>query len=203
MKISESNYNKLIEEIKQCRICESRFGFEPRPITYGAYNSKIVQIGQAPSKSVYGVGLPFSDPSGKRLKGEWYKISEEDFYNTDNFTLTSIGLCYPGKNKSGTDKTPPAICGKTWINRILDNIDNEIYIILGKSAANYFFKGEDFADLVFNDQLINNKKTLVLPHPSPLNIKWFKDNPKFYEERLEEVRDIVHNILDLKKIDSY
>lgn len=65
-----------------------------------------MQISQAPSIRVQECGLPFYDASGKKLKEEWYQISEECFYDEDLFYITSIGHCYPGKASSG-DKIPP------------------------------------------------------------------------------------------------
>ena len=41
----------------------------------------------------------------------------------------------------------------------------------------------------------NNKLTIVLPHPSPLNKKWIKDHPKFLNNRIIEIRKIINNII--------
>ena len=45
---------------------------------------------------------------------------------------------------------------------------------------------------------INGKLVIVLPHPSPLNIKWFKDHPEFMEKRIFEIRKIINEILEEK-----
>lgn len=42
----------------------------------------------------------------------------------------------------------------------------------------------------------NEKLTIVLPHPSPLNIKWFKDHPGFMKKRILEVRKIINAVLN-------
>ena len=44
----------------------------------------------------------------------------------------------------------------------------------------------------------NNKLTIVLPHPSPLNRKWLKDHPRFMTERIIEVRNIIKNVIKSK-----
>ena len=44
----------------------------------------------------------------------------------------------------------------------------------------------------------NNKLAIVLPHPSPLNIKWFKDHPEFMEKRIFEIRKIINKVLEEK-----
>lgn len=55
------------------------------------------QISQAPSIHVHESGLPFNDASGKRLRQEWYQISDACFYDPNNFYIASMGHCYPGK----------------------------------------------------------------------------------------------------------
>ena len=192
----EEKFERLILEIKKCSICKEKFGFEPHPIILGNVNSKIVQISQAPSATVHKTLMPFTDQSGKRLKYEWYQISDEVFYSPDNFYIAALSHCYPGKDNNGNDRMPPKICYDTWIKKELEHINNKLYIIIGAKAAKVFFPNDNFNELVFKNNYINDKLTLVLPHPSPLNIKWFKDHPKFMNERILEIRKIIKNKLD-------
>jgi len=158
--------------------------------------AKIMQVSQAPSIHVHNTGRSFNDISGRRLRGEWYKISDETFYDPDIFYITSVGHCYPGKSKGQGDNPPPRICAQKWLRREIEVVNNEIFILVGKAAADFFFPKENFTDLVFSDQKINGKQAYVMPHPSPLNVKWFKDNPKFEKERIPEIRKAVHDITD-------
>ena len=190
-----TEFNNLINNIKKCQICREKFGFEPHPVCFGNVNAKIVQISQAPSATVYKTLKPFTDQSGKKLKYEWYNIDDVDFYNPNNFYITSLAYCYPGKDKNGNDRVPPKICYDTWLKKELELINNKIYIIIGAKAAKVFFPKELFNELVFKNNYINGKIAIVLPHPSPLNIKWFKDNPDFLEKRLLEIRKIIENTL--------
>ena len=185
----------LHDQILQCRLCRDTFGFEPRPIVMGNHNAKIMQISQAPSKRVHETGLPFNDNSGKRLRGEWYGISDEDFYNPDNFYIVSMAHCYPGKSPGKGDRHPPKICSQTWLSKEMKLVNNEIYIIIGRFAAEFFFPGEKMASLVFEDKQINEKPAFILPHPSPLNIKWFRDYPEFTEKRVFEIQKEVQRVL--------
>ena len=194
----EENFNNLIKELKKCKICKDRFGFVPHPVVLGNINSKIVQISQAPSATVHKTLKSFTDQSGKKLKHEWYKITDEEFYNPNNFYITSLSHCYPGKDKKGNDKTPPKICYDKWIKKELNYINNKLYIIIESKAAKVFFPNENYNDLIFKNNYINNKLTIVLPHPSPQNIKWFKDYPEFMEKRIIEVRKIINKILNEK-----
>ena len=195
----KNELNKLIINLKRCKLCKEKFGFEPHLIFLGNEKSKIVQISQAPSATVHKTLKPFTDKSGKKLKYEWYQISDEEFYNPDNFYIAALAHCYPGKDKNGNDRMPPKICYEKWIKKELELIDNKIYIIIGAKSAKVFFPKEKFNELIFKDNFINGKLAIVLPHPSPLNIKWFKDHPEFIENRLVKIRKIVQESLEENK----
>ena len=110
----EKDFNNLIKEIRKCNICEDKFGFKPHPVVIGSATSKIVQISQAPSKTVDTTLKPFTDQSGKKLKYEWYKITDDIFYNPNNFYIAALSHCYPGKDEKGNDRMPPKICYEKW-----------------------------------------------------------------------------------------
>ena len=93
-------------------------------------------------------------------------------------------------------QAPSKICYEKWIKKELEYIDNNLYIIIGAKAAKTFFPNEDYNDLIFKNNILFNKPAIVLPHPSPLNIKWFKDNPDFIKKRIIEIRKIIHNTLN-------
>ena len=190
-------FTELKQEILNCRLCESKFGFEPHPIIMGNEHSKIMQISQAPSQNVHKTLKPFNDASGRKLRNEWYHISDEVFYNPDNFYIAAIAHCYPGKSPSGGDRLPPKSCAKRWLWREIELVDNEIFILLGGKAAAFFFPNEDFTSLVFKANSINGKPAYVLPHPSPLNAKWFKDHPDFLSSRVYEVEKAIHEALNI------
>ena len=152
----EKDFSNLINEIRKCNICEDKFGFKPHPVVIGSATSKIVQISQAPSKMVDTILKPFTDQSGKKLKYEWYQITDEEFYNPDNFFITALAHCYPGKDKNGCDKAPPKICYEKWIKKELEYIDNKLYIIIGAKAAKIFFPDEDYNDLIFKNNILFN-----------------------------------------------
>lgn len=194
--MKEEEFDLLIKELLKCDLCKEKFGFKPNPIFLGHINSKIVQISQAPSATVHKTLKPFTDQSGKKLKYDWYQIEDDVFYNPDNFYIAALAHCYPGKDKNKNDKLPPKICYEKWLKKELEYINNKLYILIGAKAANTFFPKEDYNDLIFKNNYINGKLTIVLPHPSPLNIKWFKDHPLYYEKRIFEIRDIVQKVLN-------
>ncbi|MCR1961964.1 uracil-DNA glycosylase, family 4 [Thomasclavelia cocleata] len=188
------DFNKLKYNISKCNSCKDDFGYEPHPIFWGNKNAKIMQISQAPSLSVHNTLKPFNDLSGKKLR-QWYGIDDDIFYNQDNFYITSLAHCYPGKSKSGGDRLPPKCCSDRWLKQEIEIVENKIYIVVGSYAAKKLFPKKNFKDLIFNDQFLYGKRAFVLPHPSPLNMRWFKNNPNFEQERILEIREVIHSLL--------
>lgn len=187
---------KLREDILHCNLCENDFGFKPHPIVFGNQNAKVMQISQAPSANVHQTLLPFNDASGKKLRNEIYQITEEQFYNPKNFYFVSLAHCYPGKNENKGDRKPPSICSKTWLKKELELVDCKLYLIVGSLAANYFFPKKNFTELVFTDVSIRGRQAFVIPHPSPLNQKWFKEHPEFLQERAKMIQSTIKKVLD-------
>jgi len=70
-------FDKIKKDIENCNDCEKIFGFKPRPIFWGEYDSKIVQVSQAPSNNVNNSGKPFTDLSCKTLRNDLYNITDE------------------------------------------------------------------------------------------------------------------------------
>jgi len=165
---------------------------------WGNQNAKIVHISQAPSLSVVKNQKPFTDKSGEKLRNEWYRVSEKVFYNPNNFYFTAIGMYFPGKDKKGGDKRPDYKLAKQWLVEELSYLKPEFYLILGGLAANFFFPDKKLNDLVFSNQEIEGKPAFVLPHPSPINIKWFKDNPRFEKDRILVIRENIRRVLRIK-----
>lgn len=194
MKTKKKNFQELKIQIENCRFCQESFGFEPKPLFWGNSDAKIVHISQGPSFNVHKTQRPFNDKSGVRLRKEWYQISDKEFYNPSNFYITAIAHCYPGKNKSG-DRKPPQICAKKWLIKELDFLRPKLFLVLGRYAADFFFPGRKFKDLVFEDLKIKSIPCFVLPHPSSQNIKWFKENPEFEKNRILIIRERIWQVL--------
>lgn len=191
---------QLKEELLACRLCADRFGFEPRPVFQGSTVAPILQVSQAPSLTVSRTGRPFDDASGRRLRGEWYQITDQVFYDPEKFYIASVGRCYPGRAPGGGDRLPPKVCAQTWLVRELPLVDFRLMILIGGAAAQFFFPGRDITSLVFQDHEILGRPAFVLPHPSPLNIKWFRDHPAFFEQRLPQIRQAVHGALGMEDL---
>ena len=90
--------DKLLQEIKQCKLCVSNLPLGANPVVSASKESKIVIIGQAPGAVVHSTGIPWDDKSGDNLRS-WLGVSKDEFYNDQNFALIPMGFCYPGKGK--------------------------------------------------------------------------------------------------------
>lgn len=173
-----------------------QFGQENFLDFWGNQDAKIVSISQAPSLSAIKANKPFADQSGEKLRHDWYEISNEAFYNPANFYFTAIGRYYPGRSRSG-DKTPSRQLAQRWLTQELSYLHPQLYIVIGRVAAHFFFGSRPFGELVQTDQKINNTPAVILPHPSPRNIRWFEKHPEFVTHRLPQVRKQIHAILKL------
>lgn len=184
---------KLQAQLRACRHCEGML--EPRPVVHGNPGAPILQVSQAPGKKVHETGIPFNDASGRRLRQDWYQISDAQFYDPDLFYITSMGHCYPGKGKTG-DKKPPRCCFDLWIRREIElKSGTRMMLVIGREAASRLFPKREFTELVFQDQEYDGIPCYVLPHPSPLNVRWFRMHPEFETQRMPVIREKLHQVL--------
>ena len=186
----------LLQEIRGCHICKNYLPLGPRPVLEAHVNSKIVIIGQAPGMKVHVSGIPWDDQSGKKLR-EWLNVTEEQFYNTNNFAIIPMGFCYPGKGKTG-DLPPRSECAPQWHKRLLQKMPNtKLIILIGNYAQKYYLKETTKGTLT--DTVSAYKSYLPqffpIPHPSPTNRFWRSKNPWFEEYVVPELRKQVINVL--------
>ncbi|WP_372877159.1 uracil-DNA glycosylase family protein [Spongiibacter marinus] len=188
------NLQQLLNEVAACRLCESALPLGPRPVLRVAQEARILIIGQAPGLKVHNSGLPWDDPSGDRLRG-WLNIDREQFYRDARLGILPMGFCYPGKGKSG-DLPPRPECAPTWHERLLQQMPQiEVVLLIGQYAQKRY-AGDDEKNLterVRNQSL--DGRFISLPHPSPRNIRWFKQNPWFDEQLLPSFQRRIHPLL--------
>src|SRR5262249_6664859 len=75
----EADFDKLLENVKKCRVCSPHLPLGPRPVLRGRPAARLLIISQAPGKRVHETGLSFNDRSGDRLR-EWLALDRETFY---------------------------------------------------------------------------------------------------------------------------
>ena len=179
-------------EIKSCNICKASLDHEPRPIVTASKTSRIIIIGQAPGRKVHETGIPWNDPSGELLRS-WMGISKEVFYDTGKIALIPMGFCYPGKGKSG-DLRPRPECAPRWHNELLEQMtDKQLIVLIGQYSQRYYLgthRRKNLTETVrhFTDYM---PEYFPLPHPSPRNRLWLKNNPWFERDVLPVFRALI------------
>ena len=157
--------------------------------------SRILIAGQAPGSKVHKTGIPFDDPSGKRLRA-WLGVNDEQFYDPNQFAILPMGFCFPGTGKSG-DLPPRPECAEKWREPLLAAMNKlELTLVIGQYALKYHlpeYKGslteivKAYADI--------DPSIIPLPHPSPRNNRWLKNNPWFEVELIPHLQARVKKAL--------
>ncbi|MEM9930082.1 MAG: uracil-DNA glycosylase family protein, partial [Bacteroidota bacterium] len=107
----------LVKDAANCQVCAANLPLGPKPIFQIHPEAKVVIIGHAPGRLAHLSGVPWDDPSGKRLR-RWLGVTEAAFYNPAYFAILPMGFCYPGKGKGG-DMPPRPECGPLWQDKLL------------------------------------------------------------------------------------
>jgi uracil-DNA glycosylase len=196
--LSANSLDKLLRDVRACRVCETQLPLGPNPVLRAAHTARILIIGQAPGTRVHASGIPWNDPSGDRLR-DWLQLDRKLFYDEHTVAIIPMGFCYPGKGKSG-DLPPRSECAPLWHERLLLQLPGlQLRLLVGKYAQDYYLgtKRTSLANTVKNyrDYLPD---FFPLPHPSPRNIRWFRNNPWFETEVLPALRERVSGILAFK-----
>ena len=186
---SHSDLFHTIAEIKDCRHCAAHFSHEPRPVFSASPTARLLIVGQAPGLKVQQSGIPWNDLSGQLLRS-WLQLTPEQFYDDKRIAIVPMGLCYPGKGRSG-DLPPRPECAPRWHERLVGSMpDVRLTLLIGQYAQRYYLQEQAKASLTetvahFADYL---PRYFPLPHPSPRNRFWFTRNPWFDQEALPALR---------------
>jgi uracil-DNA glycosylase len=186
---------ELLHTIRQCRICEAHI--EPRPVLSVHPDSRLLLIGQAPGTRVHASGIPWNDPSGDNLRA-WMGLDKAQFYDVERLSIMPMGFCYPGKGRSG-DLPPRPECAPQWHAAVLEHMPHiELTILIGQYAQAYYLKEKKKGSLTetvaaFREYL---PAFLPLPHPSPRNRLWMRNNPWFLETVVPVLQHRIQQLLN-------
>ena len=187
---------ELITAIRACRLCEPHLPLGAKPIVQLGGRAKILIVGQAPGTITHKKGVPFDDPSGERLRG-WLGVDRACFYDPDCFAIAPMGFCYPGTGSSG-DLPPRPECAATWRPRLMDELQGiELTVILGTYALKWHLGAQAKPSVTQTVAAWQDywPGIIALPHPSPRNNRWLKENPWFEAEVVPRLREQVKNLL--------
>lgn len=201
-KVREEGLAELHKQIMACRICLG-LPSKSRPLVLGSVNAKIILVSQAPARLQSNISSElWRLPSGDRLR-EWLGVTEKEFYNPNNFYITALGKCYPGRQK-GSDLPPPKICYISnnnerggWLEKELKLLCPKLVIALGVRALRYFaLRVESLTACMRRDLVWNKTRLLVLPHPSGQTIAWRTRNRELFDETLMKLQKIVKSLIN-------
>jgi uracil-DNA glycosylase len=203
-----SSLDRLVTQISKCRVCvEEPSGrplpHEPRPVLRVSPHARIAVVGQAPGTRVHASGVPFTDPSGERLRA-WMGVTSEEFYDTRRIAIIPMGFCFPGLDAKGADRPPRRECAPLWRPRLFALLPQiELMLLVGGYAHRWHLgdKAERSvgATVAAWRRLLAETQTprcLPLPHPSWRNNAWLKAHPWFEADLLPVLRTEVRRRLD-------
>ena len=182
--------DKLLAEIRACRICAAHLPLGPRPVLQASATSRLLIVSQAPGRKVHETGIPFNDPSGDRLR-DWLGIDKAAFYDAGRVAIVPMGFCFPGTGRGG-DLPPRPECAPAWHPRLLPLLKQvRLTLVIGQYAQAGLLgvaRGTRLTDTVqgWREYLAHDR--LPLPHPSPRNRLWLKRNLWFEAELLPVLR---------------
>jgi uracil-DNA glycosylase len=195
--LADPELDALLKDIRACTVCAEAMPHAPRPIIQAASPARIMIIGQAPGTRVHASGVPFTDPSGDRLR-DWMGVDETVFYDTSKIAIVPMGFCFPGLDAKGSDLPPRRECAPLWQEKVRVAMPNVALTLLVGMYAQRFHLGKNAAKTLTDT--VNAADTygpefLPLPHPSWRNSAWLKRNPWFGEKILPLLRRRVGELL--------
>lgn len=187
-----------LKRIQSCRLCEKEMTRKPRPVLQVGETAKILVAGQAPGNLAANSGIPFSDPSGVRLRG-WMGVTEAEFYDRARVAMVPMGFCFPGYDQQGGDLPPMKRCASEWRSQLLELLPNiQLTLLIGGYTQKWHL-GEKAArtltSTVQNWREHLSEQLITMPHPSWRNNGWLKRNPWFQSDLLPELRARVRSLL--------
>src|SRR5947207_8629781 len=137
MRVEPAQFERLLAEVRACRICEAHLPNPPRPVLRASPTARVLIVGQAPGRRVHESGIPWNDPSGELLR-EWLRIEREDFYDERHIAIVPAGLCYPGTGESG-DLPPRPECAPQWHPKLRAHLPAiRLTLLVGSYAQAYY-----------------------------------------------------------------
>lgn len=202
-----SEFNAILSEIRRCRICVDAprgrpLPHEPRPVLRASTTARLAICGQAPGTRVHRSGMPFTDPSGDRLRF-WLNMTPETFYDEARVAIVPMGFCFPGLDAKGGDLPPRRECAARWHRDLFAALPNVELILAVGSYAQAFHLGaargktlqETMLDWRAHLEAPRTPRVFPLPHPSWRNNAWLKKNPWFEAELLPVLRREVGKVV--------
>lgn len=194
-RIKVEEVSSILSAVRECKLCAD-LALGPKPILQLNPEARILIAGQAPGRKTHLKGVPFDDPSGDRLR-DWMGIDRDVFYDESVIAILPMAFCYPGTGKNG-DLPPPVQCAERWRAQLLSLLPNiEMTLVIGQYALDWHLGKRSRRTLTETVSQWQDywPKTLPMPHPSPRNNRWLKNNPWFSQDVLPKLKKQVESFL--------
>lgn len=198
----------MVAAIGACRHCVDNpagkpLPHPPRPVLRVSATARIAIAGQAPGTRVHASGVPFTDPSGDRLR-DWMGVTLEEFYDASRIAIIPMGFCFPGLDAAGGDLPPRRECAPLWRDRLLALLPRlELLLLVGMHAHRWHLPralaGRVGETVARHDEALAldvTPRLFPLPHPSWRNNHWIKANPWFGSTVVPRLHGEVRRLLD-------
>lgn len=192
-----TDLQEVLNDIRACRACAGVLAHTPRPVIRVFQETRLLICGQAPGRRVHESGLPFTDPSGDRLR-DWMGVDYATFYADHRIGVAAQAFCYPGTAPKGGDYPPPPRCAELWRPQLMDALPRmELTLLVGSYAQTWALQGRTKRNMTETVRAWRDyaPDVLVLPHPSWRNTAWLRKNPWFDAEVVPYLRERVRGIL--------
>ncbi|MGA0532029.1 uracil-DNA glycosylase family protein [Hansschlegelia sp. KR7-227] len=206
--MTEPSLDALLARVRACTICRDSprgrpLAHEPRPVVRAEASARIAVCGQAPGTRVHASGVPFTDPSGVRLRG-WLGMSDDEFYDASRVAVVPMGFCFPGLTPDGADRPARRECAPVWRAAVFAELpDVELVLAVGRQAQLWHLgpdAGPNLTEAVADWRRIVARPVhpcvVPLPHPSWRNNAWLKRNPWFDADLVPVLRVLVRESLE-------
>lgn len=197
--------DRLTADIRACRICvenplKAPLPHEPRPVLRVSRKARLCIVGQAPGTRVHASGIPFTDPSGDRLR-DWMGVTSEEFYDVSRLAIVPMGFCFPGLDAKGGDLPPRRECADAWRAQLFELLPQiELTLLVGQYAQAWHLGAARKESLTATVAAWREygPRFIPLPHPSWRNNAWIRKNLWFEDELLPVLRREVRRLLGRK-----
>lgn len=194
---AEADLERLVAEIRACRLCEAHLPHGPKPVLHLSATAKLCIVSQAPGLRVHETGLSFNDASGDRLR-DWMGVDRATFYDQSRVAIAAMAFCFPGYNAQGHDLPPRKECAATWRERLFAALPQfGTTLLVGSYAQAWHLRGRIKPTMTETVKAWREyaPRYIPLPHPSWRNSGWLKKNPWFGEDLLPYLRRRVRRVL--------
>ena len=193
--MKQTTLDHLLVRIRACRTCAARLPLGPRPILQAGPGARMLIVGQAPGRKAHGSGIPWDDASGERLRA-WLGIDAGCFYDPERVAIVPVGFCYPGRGTGG-DRPPRPECAPQWFAALRAQLPRiELTLAIGQYAQRLVLGTSRKSNLTRTVRAWRDcgPQLLPLPHPSPRNTPWLRQQPWFAADLLPELRARVQTL---------